>query len=83
MPRVRWKAHSQREAADIVGVPPTQIAAAIKRGDLGHVRIGRHIRIADSELRRFVGQAPATADEPHSEERDLIAPRSPDRADEP
>lgn len=54
-----WRAWSRHEAADILGVPVAQIDAAIRNGDLDAKRIGKHIRIADSALRRFAGQDPA------------------------
>lgn len=53
-----WRAWSREEAADILGVPVSQIDAAIRSGDLDARRIGKHIRIADSTLRRFAGQDP-------------------------
>lgn len=55
-PEPRWRAYSRREAAEVLRVPVSQIDAAISRGDLDYVRIGKHIRISDSSLRRFAGQ---------------------------
>lgn len=52
-----WCAHTRQEAALILRVPVCQIDAAIRRGDLDVSRIGKHVRIADSELRRFAKQA--------------------------
>jgi excisionase family DNA binding protein len=57
-PAVAWCAHTRQQAAQILHVPVSQIDAAIARGDLTPTRIGKHIRIPDSELRRFAGQAP-------------------------
>lgn len=53
-----WRAHTPRQAADIMHVPVGQIYGAIQRGELEAVRIGKHIRISDSALRRFAGQDP-------------------------
>lgn len=53
-----WRAYSRPEAAAILGVSVKQVDAAIARGDLDHVRIGKHVRISDSALRRFAGQDP-------------------------
>lgn len=55
-----WRAWSRDEAAGILGVPVAQVDAAIRRGELPVARIGKHIRIADSALRRFAGQDAAT-----------------------
>lgn len=53
-----WRAYDRQQAASILRVPIGQIDAAIRRGDLDVVRIGKHIRISDSALRRFAGQEP-------------------------
>jgi len=54
-----WCAYTRQEAALILRVPVCQIDAAIRRGDLEVSRIGKHVRISDSELRKFAKQAPA------------------------
>lgn len=51
-----WPVHTRHEAAAILHVPVSQIDAAIRRGELAAVRVGKHVRIADSALRAFVGQ---------------------------
>lgn len=55
-PQPAWKAYSPKTASEITELPVSQIFAAIRRGDLDAVRVGKHWRIADSSLRRFVGQ---------------------------
>lgn len=54
-----WRAYSKEDAAAVVGVPVPTIEAAIRRGDLEARRLGKHWRISDSALRRWVGQDPA------------------------
>lgn len=56
-PATTWQAHTRIGAAAILGVPVSQVDAAIRRGDLRAVRIGKHVRIADSALREFAGQS--------------------------
>lgn len=51
-----WRAYSQKTAAAILEVPVGQIEAAVRDGKLDHFRVGKHIRISDSALRRFAGQ---------------------------
>jgi excisionase family DNA binding protein len=51
-----WRAHTRQQAAEHLQVPIAQVDAAIRRGDLPCVRVGKHIRIADAALRRFAGQ---------------------------
>ena len=53
-----WRAWTRHEAAEILAVPVAQVDAAIRNGDLQARRIGKHVRIADSALRRFAGQDP-------------------------
>lgn len=51
--RLAW---SPVEAAQAVNLPPRRIYNAIHRGELPALRNGRHLRIADRELRRWVGE---------------------------
>ena len=51
-----WRAYTRQQAAAVLQVPVKQVDAAIRRGDLACVRVGRHVRIADAALQRFAGQ---------------------------
>lgn len=53
VPREAWNV---RELATALGVPEKQVRALVKTGLLGHVRIGRHIRVPDSELHRYLDE---------------------------
>lgn len=52
-PRLAW---SPAEAAAAVNLPVRRIYNAISRGELPAVRNGRHLRIPDRELRRWIGE---------------------------
>ena len=56
-----WRAYSRIEAAAILHVPVRQIDAAIRRGELAHFRVGKHVRITDVALRQFAGLEPTPA----------------------
>jgi excisionase family DNA binding protein len=51
--RIAW---SPTEAAQAVGLPARRIYSAITRGELPAVRNGKHLRIPDRELRRWIGE---------------------------
>ena len=48
------KLYSPEEAADHLGISLRTMRTMIKRGDIRHVRIGRLVKIADSDLQAFI-----------------------------
>lgn len=56
---LRKRGLSVQEVADALGVPDKQIYALVDAGEIGHVRIGRHIRVPDFELDRLLNKAVA------------------------
>jgi len=50
-----WQAYSRQQAAQILRVPVWQIDAAIRRGELAAFKVGKHVRITDTALRKFAG----------------------------
>lgn len=56
---MRRRGFSVLEVATALGVSDEQIYTLVRRGEIGHVRIGRHIRIPDHELDRFLSKAVA------------------------
>jgi excisionase family DNA binding protein len=55
------RVHTRQDVAAILKVPVSQVDAAIHRGELDVVRIGKHVRVTDAALDRFLGLAPAKA----------------------
>ena len=55
------RAWSPREAADQLGVNHLTVRAAIERGELRAVRLGRRVLIPDAELRRLLGEPDASS----------------------
>jgi excisionase family DNA binding protein len=53
-PRVSRRAYSVAEAAEMLGVTEKSIRGCIDRGELSTVEIGRHLRITEESLNRFL-----------------------------
>ena len=49
-------------AAKLLSISPWTVRAAIRRGRLRPVRIGRRVLLEESELERFVAEAKRTSD---------------------
>jgi excisionase family DNA binding protein len=49
--------HDVRGVARILGISPWTVRAAIREGKLRPVRIGRLVRVEESEILRFITQA--------------------------
>jgi excisionase family DNA binding protein len=54
---VTQRAYSTKQIATMLGVPYEQARMLIVRGELAHFRVGRHIRVSDSEFERYLGAA--------------------------
>lgn len=53
----RQRAFSTKEVAKILGVPYEQARRLIVDGDLAHLTIGRHYRVTDVEIERYLNSA--------------------------
>lgn len=51
------RAYSTKEVAKILGVPYEQARRLIVDGDLAHLTIGRHYRVPDFEIERYLHTA--------------------------
>lgn len=51
--------HDVRSAAAILAISPWTVRAHIRKGTLNPIRIGRLVRLDESELQRFVASAKA------------------------
>lgn len=58
---------SVREAATYLDVAPKSIRAWIKQGKLGCLRTGRHMRIHDSQMKRFLQENGLEPEKQHAE----------------
>jgi excisionase family DNA binding protein len=56
---MRRRGFSVLEIAAALGVSDEQVYALVANGEIGHVRIGRHIRVPDFELDRLLNKAVA------------------------
>lgn len=56
---MRKRGLSVLEVAATLGVSDEQVYALVHAGEIGHVRIGKHIRIPDFELDRLLSKAVA------------------------
>ncbi len=56
---MRRRGLSVLEVAAALGVSDEQVYALVANGEIGHVRIGRHIRVPDFELDRLLSKAVA------------------------
>lgn len=56
---MRKRGLSVIEVADALGVSDEQVYKLVNDGEIGHVRIGKHIRIPDFELDRLLSKAVA------------------------
>lgn len=56
---MRKRGLSVLEVAAALGVPDEQVYALVHAGEIGHVRIGKHIRVPDFELDRLLNKAVA------------------------
>jgi excisionase family DNA binding protein len=54
---VRQRAFSTKEVAVILGVPYEQVRRLIVNSELAHLTIGRHFRVTEMELERFMKSA--------------------------
>lgn len=50
------KLYSPDEAADLLGISLRTMRTLIKNEEIRHVRIGRLVKIADSDLQEFIDQ---------------------------
>ena len=57
-PRLAW---SPREVAATAGLPYRTVLDEIREGRLKAVRVGKHYRVSDSELRRWIGELDGSA----------------------
>lgn len=60
--------HSVAEAAEALGISTPAAYAAIRRGELPHLRIGRRIVVPKLALLRLLGEVPAAEADPSIEE---------------
>lgn len=56
---MRKRGLSVLEVAAALGVSDEQVYALVANGEIGHVRIGKHIRVPDFELDRLLSKAVA------------------------
>ncbi len=56
---MRKRGLSVLEVATALGVSDEQVYALVANGEMGHVRIGKHIRVPDFEVDRFLSTAVA------------------------
>ncbi|PWK81649.1 excisionase family DNA binding protein [Lentzea atacamensis] len=56
---LRPRAHSVVETAALLGVPDKTVYKMVEDGTLGHVRLGKHIRVPDAEVERLLAAAVA------------------------
>ena len=56
---MRRRGFSVLEVAAALGVSDEQIYKLVSEGGLGHIRVGKHIRVPDHELDRFLAKAVA------------------------
>jgi excisionase family DNA binding protein len=48
------KLYTTREVAAYMAVPVTQVYSAIQRGQLEAVRVGKHLRVSEAAINRFL-----------------------------
>jgi excisionase family DNA binding protein len=54
---ITQRAYSTRQIAAMLDVGYEQARMLIVRGELAHFRVGRHIRVADTEFERYLNTA--------------------------